>query len=76
MSGSKTVKQAAAEVLRREGRPLPLDELAAGVANTEGLRLSGKTPGATITAQLDVDAKKPDGQFELVGRKTFALRRA
>jgi hypothetical protein len=59
-------------VLRREGRPLSLDELVAGVMNT----LSGNTPGATISAQLDVDAKKPDGQFELVGRKTFALRRA
>ena len=71
MSGSKTVKQAAAEELRREGRPLPLDELVAGVMNTEGLRLSGKTPGATISAQLYVDAKKPDGLFELVRQKDF-----
>jgi len=53
---------------------LTTDEISERVLQMGGVRLSGKTPAATIAAQLYVDAKKPDGAFELVGRKTFALR--
>jgi hypothetical protein len=70
----KTTKQAAAEVLRREGRPLSIEEIADGVLRSEGVRLTGKTPTATISAQLYVEAKKPNGLFELVGKGAFRLR--
>lgn len=73
-STKKTTKQAAAEVLRREGRPLTTAEIVERVMQTEGIRLSGKTPAASISAQLYVEAKRPNGIFELVGRGTFRLR--
>lgn len=70
----KTTKEAAVEVLRREGAPLPLEEIVDRVLKTENTRLSGKTPKASISAQLYVEAKKPDGMFELVSRGVFRLR--
>jgi hypothetical protein len=36
--------------------------------------LDGKTPKATISAQLYVDARKPSGRFERVGRGMLRLR--
>lgn len=71
---AKTVKQAAADILRREGRELSVAEIADRMLQIENLRLTGKTPKATISAQLYVEAKKPDGIFELVRRGTFRLR--
>jgi HB1, ASXL, restriction endonuclease HTH domain len=70
----KTAKQAAAEVLRAEGGPLTMDELAERILKSGNVKLSGKTPKATISGQLYVEARKPDGMFELVRRATFRLR--
>jgi hypothetical protein len=70
----KTAKQAAADELRAEGGPLTMDELADRILKSGKVKLSGKTPRATISAQLYVDARKPDGLFELVGRGRFRLR--
>jgi hypothetical protein len=36
--------------------------------------LRGKTPKATISAQLYVDARKPNGRFGRVGRGMLRLR--
>jgi hypothetical protein len=36
--------------------------------------LRGKTPKATISAQLYVGATKPNGRFERVGRGMLRLR--
>jgi hypothetical protein len=36
--------------------------------------LRGKTPRETISVQLYVDAKKPDGRFERAGRGMPRLR--
>jgi hypothetical protein len=49
-------------------------EIADRVLKMENIRLSGKTPAASISARLYVDAKKPNGLFEVVGRGTFRLR--
>jgi hypothetical protein len=71
---SKTVKQAAAEILRREGRPLGISEIADHILRDEAVRLGGKTPKATISGQLYVEAKKPDGMFVKTGRAMIGLR--
>jgi len=70
----KTTKEAAAEVLRHEGAPLTIDEIADRILKTGNIRLSGKTPKATISAQLYVEAKKPDGMFVKTGRGVIGLR--
>ena len=70
----KTAKEAAVEVLRAEGGPLSMGELADRILKSGNVNLSGKTPKATISAQVYVEAKKPDGLFVLVQRGTFRLR--
>jgi hypothetical protein len=75
MSARKlTGKQVAIDVLRRERRAMTADEITEHVLRTEGVNLTGKTPNRTIGAQLYVEAKKPEGVVELVGRGTFRLR--
>lgn len=69
------VKDAAAEVLRQEGGgPLAVGEIADRMLQRGLVSLAGKTPKATISAQLYVDAKKSDGRFERVSRGMIRLR--
>jgi len=69
------VKAAAAEVLGEVGGgPMAIGEIADRMLQRGLVSLSGKTPKATISAQLYVDAKKPDGTFERVGRGMLRLR--
>ncbi len=70
----KTAKQAVVEVLRRAGEPLKSAEIARRVLESEGVRLAGKTPAATIAAMPAVENKKPDGLFVRVAPGTYALR--
>jgi hypothetical protein len=71
------VKDVAAEVLReRGGGPMSVTEIADRVLETGRVSLTGKTPKATISAQLYVDAKKPDGRFERVSRGMLRLRQS
>jgi len=39
-----------------------------------GVRLAGKTPGATIAAMLAVENQKPDGLFVRTAPGTYTLR--
>jgi hypothetical protein len=69
------VKDAAAEVLRQEGGgPLAVADIADRVLQRGLVSLRGKTPKATISAQLYVDAKKPNGRFERAARGMIRLR--
>ena len=70
----KTAKQAAVEVLEHAAEPLKTDEIARRVLEVKGVRLAGKTPGATIAAMLAVENKRPDGLFVRVAPGTYALR--
>lgn len=69
------VKDAAAEVLLQAGGgPMTVGEIADRLLDGGLVSLRGKTPKATISAQLYVDAKKPDGRFERVARGMLRLR--
>lgn len=68
-------KDAAVEVLRQEGGgPMAVNDIADRVLQRGLVTLAGKTPKATIAAQLYVEAKRPDGRFERVGRGMLRLR--
>jgi len=46
----KTAKQATVEVLREASGPLKSAEIARRVLAVKGVKLAGKTPGATVAA--------------------------
>jgi hypothetical protein len=63
-----SAREAAVAVLRRAGKPMPIAEVAAGVLKTKGVKLTGKTPSATIAAILYTS---PD--FKRTGRGMVTL---
>ncbi|GAB4131914.1 MAG: hypothetical protein Kow0040_11940 [Thermogutta sp.] len=77
--GDKTamsVKQAAIRVLHEAGKPLTAHEIAERILN-EGLwQTRGKTPHATVAAQLYSDIKQhgDDSPFIQTGPNTFTIR--
>jgi hypothetical protein len=56
------------------GGPLSVGEISDGILERGLVSLRGKTPKATISAQLYVDARKTNGRFERVGRGMLRLR--
>lgn len=71
---SKGAKAIAVEILRRADGPLPMKEIAARVLASKSCHLKGKTPQATIAAQLYTEATKPDGKIVKVDHGLFDLR--
>jgi hypothetical protein len=71
----KSGKAAAIEVLRRSRKPLPImDVVRAALADPAVTGLKGKTPQQTILAALYIEARKPDGEVELVARGLMKAR--
>ena len=68
-------KDAAAEVLRQAGRPLHYREITERILEQGLWATTGKTPAATVNAQLAVDIKTlgPASRFVRAGRGQFAL---
>jgi hypothetical protein len=69
-----SAKAAAVETLRGQRKGLHSSEIIEKVLATKGVKLAGKTPGATINAILAVEAAKEDGVFERVEPGVFRLR--
>jgi len=68
-------KSAAKELLKRAGEPMTAKELTAQAIEQGMLAPEGKTPEATMAAQLYVDINKnPKTPFKKVGRGKFSLR--
>ena len=66
---------AAYQILENAGEPLHYKEITR-LALAQGLiETSGKTPEATMGAQLYTDSKQENSRFEQVGRATFGLKR-
>lgn len=68
MAGKVSAKQAAIAVLSRAGKPMAVKEIVAEVLAMPGVKLGGKTPGATIAAQLYTGS-----EFKKAGRGMIAL---
>jgi hypothetical protein len=70
-----SAREAAAQVLRRAGKPLKTAEIVEQVLKTKGAKLGGRTPAARIAAILAVENKKPDGLFRRTAPGTYTLRK-
>ncbi len=66
---------AAAQVLREAGEPLHYEEITRRILDQGLWTTQGKTPSATISAQLAVDIKRKgaSSRFHKVGRGVYAL---
>ncbi len=73
-----SVKKAALQVLQEAGQPLTAREITRRVQERGLWKTNGKTPEATVAAQLhtDINARKNDSPFVHVGPNTFGLRDA
>jgi hypothetical protein len=69
-----SAKDATTAVLKAAEGPMSVAEIAEKVLATDGVRLAGKTPAATIAAILSVENKKADGLFVRVEKGKYALR--
>lgn len=71
-----SVKEAAARVLKGAGQPLTAQEITSRILSKGLWRTKGKTPAATVSAQIYTDIKKRGNSspFRQVGPNTFALR--
>lgn len=68
-------KDAAIEILKESGEPLSYKEIASRAVEQGILNSEGKTPAATMGAQLYVDIKKnKKSKFKKVGKGTFTLQ--
>lgn len=70
-----TMKQAAIELLKEHRGPMRAKDITETALNRGMIRATGKTPGATMQAQLSVAAKNEDtfvrtapGTYGLIGR--------
>jgi hypothetical protein len=72
--GKVSAKAAAVAAFKGKRNGLHSSEIIEAVLATPDVKLGGKTPGATISAILAVEAAKPDGMFERVAPGTFKLR--
>lgn len=69
-----TFLEAAQEVLTRAGAPLHSDEITERALKEGILQTDGKTPAATMGAQLATVVKKPASLFARVAPATYALK--
>ena len=73
-SNSLSFKEAAFEILKSEDRPLTAKEIVDFAMQRNILRTEGKTPEATMAAQLYMDIRKPKSKFKKVGAGKFSLK--
>ncbi|MFC1585741.1 restriction endonuclease [Fibrobacterota bacterium] len=74
-SKKKSFKDAAAQILKEVGEPLSYQEIAKRAIEKGILSTEGKTPEASMGAQIYMDIKKnKKSPFKKVGRGMFALK--
>jgi HB1, ASXL, restriction endonuclease HTH domain len=69
-----SARAAAVAALKGKRNGLPTSEIIDAVLATRGVKLGGKTPGATVSAILAVEAAKPEGVVVRVSPGVFKLR--
>jgi hypothetical protein len=69
-------KDAAYKVLKAKNRPMPIEEITNIALKSGLLKTAGKTPSATMAAQLYIDIKryKLKSPFIQLGKNRFGLR--
>lgn len=76
MTETKTMpmKDAAAKILEEAGGPLKSDEITRVAQEQKLLKSKGKTPAATMAAQLSTDVGKADSRFVRTRPGTYGLK--
>jgi hypothetical protein len=76
-NSASTFKTAASRVLTEAGKPLDVQTITTKAVRQGYLTTTGKTPSATMGAQLYVDVKrrKDDSVFVQLGKNLFGLRK-
>lgn len=69
-----SMKQAAEKVLTDADGPLHTGEITRRALDQQLVRTKGKTPGATMAAQLAVDVKRKDSPFVRTRPGVYGLR--
>ena len=72
---TKSFKDIAYQILKEKGQPLHSKEITKIALSREWLKTAGKTPEATMNAQLvvDINAKKEKSRFIKIAPSTFGL---
>lgn len=65
---------ASLQVLKKEGKPLPVKDIAALAIKYGFVTEYGQTPGNSITAELHKDIKRPQSPFKKFGPGLFGLK--
>lgn len=74
MATTVTMKEAARRVLEDEGGPLKAKTITERAIERKLIKTTGKTPEATMQAQLSVAAAKDDGTFVRTSPGTYGLK--
>ena len=69
-----SMKQAAKQILTEAGGPMKSDEITQRALDQGLVKTKGKTPAATMAAQLAVDVKKADSAFVRTRPGVYGLR--
>jgi hypothetical protein len=69
-----SMKKAAEKVLAETGGPLHSEEITKRALDEQLVKTKGKTPGATMAAQLAVDVKRKDSPFIRTRPGVYGLR--
>jgi len=73
-SGLTKWTSASLQVLKKEGKPLPVKDIAALAIKHGYVTEYGQTPGNSITAELHKDIKRPQSPFKKFGPGLFGLK--
>lgn len=74
MAGTKPMKDAAYELLEEQGGPLKTKQITERALAGKLIKDTGKTPEATMAAQLAVDVKRKDTRFVRTAPATYGLK--
>jgi hypothetical protein len=70
-----SARETAIAIIRRSKKPIAVKDVIAKTLATAGVELKGKTPEATISAQIYTEAAKEDGAIRKAGRGLVEARR-
>lgn len=73
-TGTVSARSAAIAIAKRVGSEITVKELVAKTLATKGVSLPGKTPAATVGAQIYTECKRENGQLEKTGKGTVKYR--
>lgn len=69
-----SAREAAIQIAKRVKEPIKVSDLVERVLKMKGVELKGKTPKATISAQIYTECARPEGKLQKVERGVVQYR--